>query len=124
MQADPKYADVVTEVRDHLRLISDKCKEVGITDIIIDPGFGFGKTLQHNFELLHSLHTFRILGKPILVGLSRKSMICKPLGVNPENALNGTTALHVLALQQGANILRVHDVKEAVEVIKLVSLVH
>ncbi|MEI8278159.1 MAG: dihydropteroate synthase [Bacteroidota bacterium] len=119
MQYDPQYADVVTEVRDYLRDITTQCTQAGIADIIIDPGFGFGKTVEHNFSLLRSLHTFRILGKPILAGISRKSMICKVLKVNPEEALNGTTALHMVALQQGANILRVHDVKEAVEVIKL-----
>jgi len=119
MQKDPEYGDVVIEVRDYLKNISGQCVEAGITDVIIDPGFGFGKTLEHNFALLGSLHTFRILGKPILAGLSRKSMICKALKVNPENALNGTTALNMVALLQGASILRVHDVKEAMEVIKL-----
>jgi len=91
----------------------------GVTDIIIDPGFGFGKTVEHNFQLLDKLHSFRMLGRPILAGISRKSMVCKPISVNPEHALNGTTALHMIALQQGANILRVHDVKEAMEVVKL-----
>lgn len=119
MQKDPQYADVVQEVRNYLKDISTQCTEQGIVDIIIDPGFGFGKTVEHNFALLNSLHTFRILGKPILAGLSRKSMICKALKVNPENALNGTTALNMVALLQGASILRVHDVKEAKEVIKL-----
>lgn len=119
MQDNPQYDDVVFDVRDALRMVCEDCKEAGIKDVIIDPGFGFGKTQEHNFNLLRNLHTFRILGKPILVGLSRKSMICKTLHVNPEHALNGTTALHVVALQQGANILRVHDVKEAMEVIQL-----
>lgn len=119
MQKDPQYGDVVTEVRNHLKDVSHQCAEAGITDVIIDPGFGFGKTVEHNFALLSSLHTFRILGKPVLAGLSRKSMICKALKVNPENALNGTTALNMVALLQGASILRVHDVKEAVEVVKL-----
>ncbi len=119
MQKDPQYTDVVKEVRDYLKDISTQCAEEGIVDIIIDPGFGFGKTVEHNFALLNSLHTFRILGKPILAGLSRKSMICKALKVNPESALNGTTALNMVALLQGASILRVHDVKEAKEVIKL-----
>ncbi len=119
MQKNPDYGNVVTEVRDYLRNISDKCYAAGIKDIIIDPGFGFGKTVEHNFELLRNLHTFRILGKPILAGISRKSMICRTLNVTPEDALNGTTALHMVVLQQGANILRVHDVKEAKEVIQL-----
>jgi dihydropteroate synthase len=119
MQKNPQYGNVVTEVRDYLRNISDTCYHAGIKDIIIDPGFGFGKTVEHNFELLRNLHTFRILGKPILAGISRKSMICRTLNVTPEDALNGTTALHMVTLQQGANILRVHDVKEAMEVIQL-----
>jgi dihydropteroate synthase len=119
MQIDPQYDDVVYEVRDHLRQVCDHGAAAGITDIIIDPGFGFGKTVPHNFTLLRGLHTFRMLGRPILAGLSRKSMICKTLKVNPEHALNGTTALHMIALQQGASILRVHDVKEAVETISL-----
>jgi len=119
MQKDPQYGNVVTEVRNYLRHKCDECYAAGITDIIIDPGFGFGKTVEHNFELLRSLHTFRILGKPILAGISRKSMICRTLNVPPEHALNGTTALHMVALQQGANILRAHDVKEANETIQL-----
>lgn len=119
MQDDPQYEDVVTEVTSYLLDVCTQAKDAGITDIIIDPGFGFGKTVTHNFALLKQLHTLRIAGKPILAGLSRKSLICKTLGVNPEDALNGTTALHMVALQQGASILRVHDVKEAVEVIKL-----
>jgi dihydropteroate synthase len=122
MQNNPQYKDAVTEVRDYLRTLVDECTTAGIKDIIIDPGFGFGKTLEHNFQLLRGMHTFRMLGRPILAGVSRKSMVCKALHVNPDHALNGTTALHVLALQQGANILRVHDVKEAMQVIKLVAL--
>jgi dihydropteroate synthase len=119
MQEDPQYEDAVSEVRDYLRTVCDSCNDAGIADIIIDPGFGFGKTVQHNYQLLNALHAFRMLGKPVLAGLSRKSMVCKPLHVNPEHALNGTTALHMVALQQGASILRAHDVKEAMEVIKL-----
>ena len=122
MQENPLYDDVVAEVREYLRQACDRYTAAGITDIIIDPGFGFGKTVEHNFALLNNLHTFRMLGRPVLAGISRKSMICKPLRVNPDKALNGTTALHVIALQQGASILRVHDVKEAVEVIKLWKL--
>jgi len=119
MQLDPQYDNVVTDVRDYLKNVCLEATTVGIKDIIIDPGFGFGKTTEHNFKLLAQLYTFRILGKPILAGLSRKSMICKALHVNPDQALNGTTALHMVALQQGASILRVHDVKEAMETIKL-----
>lgn len=119
MQVNPQYHNVVTEVMDKLRATIGQCAATGVTDIIIDPGFGFGKTVEHNYALLNNLHSFRILGKPILAGISRKSMICKVLGANPDKALNGTTALHMVALQQGANILRVHDVKEAVETIQL-----
>jgi dihydropteroate synthase len=93
----------------------------GIKDIIVDPGFGFSKNTKQNFELLKELRFLELLGKPILVGLSRKSMIYKTLACTAEEALNGTSALHVIALQQGAKILRVHDVKEAVEVIKLME---
>ncbi len=119
MQQNPQYTDAVTEVQNYLHNIYDNCKAHGIHDVIIDPGFGFGKTTEHNFQLLRSMHTLRILGRPILAGISRKSIVCKPLKVSPANALNGTTALHMIALQQGANILRVHDVQEAVECIKL-----
>ena len=119
MQDDPRYDDVVTEVLNYLAGICERCADAGISDVIVDPGFGFGKTVAHNFSLLRSLHELTALGKPILAGLSRKSIVCKPLRVNPEHALNGTTALHMVALQQGANILRVHDVKEAMETITL-----
>ena len=122
MQLAPQYTDVVTEVRRYLYHICNQCDEAGITDVILDPGFGFGKTVEHNFSLLKSLATLAIAGRPILAGLSRKSMICKPLKIKPENALNGTTALNMVALQKGANILRVHDVKQAVEVVKLFEL--
>ena len=91
----------------------------GVSDILIDPGFGFGKTVSHNYELLNKLGVFAILEAPILVGLSRKSMICRVLDVPPAQALNGTTALHMIALQNGASILRVHDVQEAIETIRL-----
>jgi dihydropteroate synthase len=119
MQQDPQYDDVVREVFDYLRDIVLRCKAAGIHDLIIDPGFGFGKTVSHNYSLLNNLGTLRVLGKPVLAGLSRKSMICKPLGVNPDKALTGTTALHMVALREGASILRAHDVKQAVETIKL-----
>ena len=122
MQADPQYTDVAGQVREYLITICDECKAVGINDIIIDPGFGFGKTVEHNYQLLRGMRDLRILGRPVLAGVSRKSMICKPLKVSPEHALNGTTALNMVALRQGAHILRVHDVKEAVEVVKLFQL--
>jgi len=124
MQKNPNYKDVVTEVLGYLHGICNKAQEAGITDIIIDPGFGFGKTVEHNFQLLRMMHTLRVLVKPVLAGLSRKSMICKTLNVSPEQALNGTTALNMIALQQGASILRVHDVKEAVETIKLFQAIN
>jgi dihydropteroate synthase len=120
MQQNPHYEDVVTEVLDFFIQKIAVLRELGITDIILDPGFGFGKTVAHNYSLLRNLHVFgTITGLPVLAGLSRKSMINKVLKINADAALNGTTALNMVALQQGAKILRVHDVKEAVEVIKL-----
>ena len=94
-------------------------REAGITDVIIDPGFGFGKTIGHNFQLLKNLSVFKILGLPLLAGLSRKSTIYKTLNISPEDSLNGTTVLNTISLLNGAGILRVHDVKEAAEAIKL-----
>jgi dihydropteroate synthase len=122
MQVDPQYGDVVREVFEYLKGIVLRCKAQGVHDLILDPGFGFGKTVTHNFSLLAELSTFRVLGKPLLAGISRKSMVCKPLKVNPDKALNGTTALHMAALREGAAILRVHDVREAVETIQLFKL--
>ena len=119
MQENPTYENLTREVLDFFIQKTDECKRAGIHDIIIDPGFGFGKTISHNFKLLKEMSAFKMLGKPILVGLSRKSTIYKTLGVTAEEALNGTTVLQTLALQNGANILRVHDVKEAKEAIKL-----
>jgi dihydropteroate synthase len=123
MQQQPHYEDVVTEVLDFFIQKIVLLRGLGVQDIILDPGFGFGKTVEHNFSLLKNLHVFQnVLNLPVLAGISRKSMICKPLGIKPAEALNGTTALHVVALQQGARILRVHDVREAVEVIQLWEL--
>jgi dihydropteroate synthase len=119
MQADPQYGNVVQDVYDYLLDVCRQCDGEGIAQVIVDPGFGFGKTVDHNFTLLAGMRKLRSLGKPVLAGLSRKSMICRTLKVNPSAALNGTTALNMVALQQGANILRVHDVKEAVQVVKL-----
>ncbi|KAA3624940.1 MAG: dihydropteroate synthase [Flavobacterium sp.] len=110
--------------RDVLSYFSGRIKEAnasGINDLIIDPGFGFSKTRTQSFTLLNELELFKELELPILIGISRKSMIYKTLGTTPENALNGTTALHSIALLKGANILRVHDVKEAMECITLIS---
>ncbi|MBL7810085.1 MAG: dihydropteroate synthase [Saprospiraceae bacterium] len=124
MQQQPHYEDVVTEVLDYFIEKTARLRASGVKDIVLDPGFGFGKTVEHNYTLLKHLHVFEsVLGLPVLAGLSRKSMICKPLGISPENALNGTTAVHMVALQQGARILRVHDVREAMEVIRLWPLV-
>ncbi|MBC7774331.1 MAG: dihydropteroate synthase [Phycisphaerae bacterium] len=124
MQKSPDYEDVVTEVLDFFVQKIETLHGLGVKDILLDPGFGFGKTVEHNFSLLKNLHVFQnVLGLPILAGLSRKSMICKPLGIKPAEALNGTTALHMVALQQGSSILRVHDVREAVEVIRMWELV-
>lgn len=120
MQQAPHYEEVVTEVLDFFIRKTAVLRSLGVKDIVLDPGFGFGKTLEHNFSLLKNLHVFHhVMDLPLLAGLSRKSMICKTLGVKPADALNGTTALHMVALQQGASILRVHDVREAIEVIRL-----
>jgi dihydropteroate synthase len=121
MQLQPVYTNVVDEV---VFFFSKKIKEAqtaGINDIIIDPGFGFGKTKEHNFELLKQLETFQCFDVPVLAGVSRKSMIYKTLNIKAETALNGTTVLHTLALSKKAQILRVHDVKEAKECIDLLE---
>ncbi len=119
MQKNPEYNNVVNEVFYSLAEKVEELKKLGINDIIIDPGFGFGKTLEHNFELLNNLEHFNLLKLPILAGISRKSMIYKTLNISPQEALNGTTVLNSFALQNGANILRVHDAKEAIETIEL-----
>ena len=121
MNREAVYDDVVREVLDFfIRRIED-CRRAGIHDVILDPGFGFSKTSVHNFQLLRRLDVFRICGKPILLGISRKSTIYRTLGVTPEEALNGTTVLNTLGLLHGANILRVHDPKEARETIRLLE---
>lgn len=119
MQDAPSYGDVVTEVYDRLADRLNACREAGIQDVVVDPGFGFGKTADHNFALLRHLRFFRSLNAPLMVGLSRKSMVWRTLGVDSERALNGTTALHSIALVNGADILRVHDVRAAVEAVLL-----
>lgn len=119
MQKDPQYDDVVKTVLDFFINKIDLCKKAGIIDIIIDPGFGFGKTIEHNFQLLKNLHSFSMLQKPILAGISRKSTIYKTLNTTAEKALNGTTSLNTIALMNGASILRVHDVKQAKEAVQL-----
>ena len=121
MQKSPSYTNVTDELMNFFSENISTLHQLGVHDIIIDPGFGFGKTLEHNYTLLKNLSLFRMLGLPILCGLSRKSMVGKLLNVSPEDSLNGTTALNAIALMKGANILRVHDVKEAMEVIKIVT---
>ena len=121
MQHNPKYENINYEIIKNLSLKIDSAEKKGVNDIIIDPGFGFGKTIQHNYQILNNIKLYTILKKPILVGISRKSMIYKLLKTDPSKALNGTTSLNTIALINGANILRVHDVKEAKEVIKLYS---
>lgn len=119
MQQAPTYKNVTAEVITDLSRKVRQLRQRGARDIIIDPGFGFGKTLEHNYTLLRQLEDFRIFDLPLLVGISRKSMITRPLDITADEALNGTTALNAFALMKGANILRVHDVKAAVEVVKL-----
>ncbi len=119
MQKDPQYENVVQEVLDYFIRKLGQCREAGIDDVIIDPGFGFGKTMAHNYTLLRHLQLFEVLECPLLAGVSRKSMIYRLLGITPEEALNGTTVIHTLALQQGVHLLRVHDVKPAAEAVKI-----
>ena len=119
MQDNTNYKDVSLDVLDFLILKYQALKELGVKDIIIDPGFGFGKDVAQNYELLQNLSIFKILECPLMVGLSRKSMIYKVIEGTPEDALHGTTALHFFALQQGALILRVHDVKPAIDTIRV-----
>jgi dihydropteroate synthase len=121
MQLDPQYEDVTKDVIQYLSFRLEKLNLLGVHDVIVDPGFGFGKNLEHNFQLLKNLKLLRMLGVPVLAGVSRKSMINKILKTKPENALNGTTVVNTLALLQGAGILRVHDVKQAREAVKIVT---
>ena len=121
MQMNPHYDNLQKEVFLYFAERIQKLRDLGVKDIIIDPGFGFGKTLDHNYELMNHLDEFHIFELPLLVGISRKSMIYKFLGTTPEEALNGTTVLNTLALMKGANILRVHDVKAAKEAVALVK---
>ena len=121
MQQLTQYDDLVKDVMFYFSEKINVARSFGINDIIVDPGFGFAKTTEQNFELFSKLELFQMFELPVLVGISRKSMIYKTLETTPENALNGTTALNALALSKGANILRVHDVKEAVECVKLLN---
>ncbi len=119
MQNAPKYKDVVEEVLDFFIAEVGKLRALGAKDILIDPGFGFGKSIAHNYTLVKKMHVFRILGLPIVTGVSRKSMIYKLLDSSPEHALNGSSVLHFKALEEGSRILRVHDVAPALEVITI-----
>ena len=122
MQQNPKYDNVIKEVMYFMSEQRAKLNLLGVNDIIIDPGFGFGKTIEHNYELLNNLKTFDFLEVPVLVGISRKSMLYKPLNITANEAINATTAANMVALQNGADILRVHDVKEAKECIEIHKL--
>ncbi|BFP42197.1 dihydropteroate synthase [Flavobacteriaceae bacterium GF1] len=119
MKSMTTYDDMLKEVLFYFSEIIEKARDLKINDIVLDPGFGFAKTVEQNYRLLQYLDLFKNLKRPILAGVSRKSMIYKTLGCTPEKALNGTTALHMAALERGANILRVHDVQEAMECIRL-----
>jgi dihydropteroate synthase len=119
MQQAPQYENVVLEVFYQLKEQLQSARRTGIRDVILDVGFGFGKTLAHNYALLREMDAFRALGCPLLAGVSRKGMIWKALDTTAKQALNGTTAVHMLALQNGASILRVHDVPEAIEAVKI-----
>jgi dihydropteroate synthase len=119
MQENPQYENVTKEILDFFIHKVNALHKAGIPDIIIDPGFGFGKNITHNFELLKNLSLFKMTDCPILLGVSRKSTIYKTLGITVDEALNGTTVLNTIGLMNGANILRVHDVKEAIQTIKL-----
>jgi dihydropteroate synthase len=121
MQQLTQYNNVVEDVIDYFVERIDQCRKAGINDVIIDPGFGFAKTPAQNFQLLRELQSFQILGLPVLLGVSRKSTICKTLNIDADEALNGTSVLNTIGLLNGARILRVHDVKEAVEAVKLVA---
>lgn len=119
MQGQTSYSDLIPEIMFYFAEKLEQFRKLGIKDVIIDPGFGFAKTRTQNFDILRDLKSFQVLGLPVLVGVSRKSMIYKTLQITPSEALNGTTALNMFALLHGANILRVHDVKEAKETVTL-----
>lgn len=122
MQDNPVYDNILNDITTYFVSKIKTLREKGANDILVDVGFGFGKTLEDNYKLLRNLDHFQLLQVPILTGISRKSMLYKPLGINPENALNATTAAHMIALEKGTKILRVHDVKEAMEAIKIHQL--
>ena len=121
MQINPTYQNITSEILYFFKSKIKECKNSGIKSIIIDPGFGFGKTIEHNYELVKNLKSFTELDYPVLAGFSRKSMIYKLLGKTPEDSLNGTTILNTIGIMKGVSILRVHDVQEAAECIKIVN---
>ncbi|MGC9353937.1 MAG: dihydropteroate synthase [Mariniphaga sp.] len=121
MQENPYYEDIIRDISTWLSERVKRLTKFGVKDVIIDPGFGFGKNMQHNYDLLNRLDSFKVFQLPVMVGLSRKSMVWKWLGTDPGGALNGTTVVNTMALLGGADILRVHDVKEAVEAIEIVK---
>lgn len=121
MATQTQYGDLIKDLLDYFHQKLARLIDRGVADILVDPGFGFAKTREQNFQLLNALNQFHVLGHPVLVGLSRKSMIWKTLDIQPADALNGTSALHAIAVLKGASVLRVHDVKEAREVIRLVG---
>ena len=123
MQENPEYGDIIRDISMFFTDCVKKLTKAGVKDVIIDPGFGFGKNLEHNFDLLNRLDSFKVFQLPLLVGISRKSMIFKLLGNKPEEALNGTSIVNTMALMGGADILRVHDVREAVEAVRLLNMV-
>ena len=123
MQENPEYDDIIRDISMFFTECTKKLTKAGVKDVIIDPGFGFGKTLEHNYELLNRLDSFKVFQLPVMVGISRKSMVYKLLGANPEEALNGTSVVNTLALMGGTDILRVHDVREAAEAVRILNMV-
>ncbi|MDR0658207.1 MAG: dihydropteroate synthase [Mediterranea sp.] len=121
MQKNPHYDDLIKEVFLYFAQKVQQLRDLGVKDIVLDPGFGFGKTVEHNYELMAHLEEFAIFDLPLLAGVSRKSMITRLLGVTPQEALNGTTVLNTVCLLKGADIIRVHDVKEAVEAVRIID---
>jgi len=121
MQHEPHYENLIKEIMMYFSEKVNQLREIGVNDIIIDPGFGFGKTIEHNYQLLKHLEDFKWFNLPLLAGVSRKSMIYKFLNINPDESLNGTSVINTIALLNGANILRVHDVKQAKEAVQLIQ---
>lgn len=122
MQKNPRYSDVLLEILDFFIVKAEELKKIGLHDVVIDPGFGFGKTIEHNYQILNGLNVFNILDKPIMAGLSRKGMLWKPLNSNPADVLPASIAVNLVALQKGAKILRVHDVGATIQLIKTFDL--